>query len=111
MGLGSRAVLACTAAKARTGVGLGVTKLRPYYLHSSYYYYGEEAPCARDEVLAARLGEPRQVLGDGPEALADATRRLVDVREDEDAHSCLPTCRSRAAGDVWGGKRVKPTLS
>ena len=44
------------------------------------------APCARDEVLAARLGEPRQVLGDGPEALADATRRLVDVREDEDAH-------------------------
>ena len=48
------------------------------------------APGARDDVLAdlpgARFGKPRQLLGDGPEALADATRRLVDVREDEEAH-------------------------
>ena len=113
MGLGSRAVLACTAAKARTGVGLGVTKLRPYYPHSSYYYYGEEAPCARDEVLAARLGEPRQVLGDGPEALADATRRLVDVREDEDAHrACLLAVRGLLGmfGEVKGHPREKSNL-
>jgi hypothetical protein len=44
-------------------------------------------PGARDDVLAARFGKPRQVLGDGPEALADATSCLVDVREDEDAHA------------------------
>ena len=48
------------------------------------------APGARDDVLAdlpgARFGKPRQLLGDGPEALADATRRLVEVREDKEAH-------------------------
>ena len=55
------------------------------------------APGARDDVLAdlpgARFGKPRQLLGDGPEALADATRRLVDVREDEEAH--VPATRRR----------------
>ena len=75
------------------------------------------APGARDDVLAdlpgARFGKPRQLLGDGPEALADATRRLVDVREDEEAHGVAgspspPTklARSRPLGEVFYSEQV-----
>ena len=63
------------------------------------------APGARDDVLAdlpgARFGKPRQLLGDGPEALADASRRLVDVREDEEAHGVRAGSRRRSLSACW----------